>query len=51
MREVDVNKLSVNIIDLWMKRWLLLTAGTIDDYAAKDYHRIYFGEILSVSCA
>ena len=31
MVEIDVTKLSVDIVDLWMNRWLLLTAGTDDD--------------------
>jgi len=31
MVEVDVMKLSVDAVDLWMKRWLVLTAGTLDD--------------------
>ena len=28
---IDVTKLSVDIVDLWMNQWLLLTAGTMDD--------------------
>ena len=31
MVEIDVTKLSVDVVDLWMNRWLLLTAGTYDD--------------------
>ena len=31
MVEVDVTKLSLGPVDLWMNRWLLLTAGTPDD--------------------
>ncbi len=31
MREVDVKELSVDVVNLWMNRWLLLTAGTMDD--------------------
>ena len=31
MHEIDVTKLSVNIVDLWMNKWLVLTAGTLDD--------------------
>jgi len=31
MREIDVTKLSVNIVDLWMNQWLVLTAGAMDD--------------------
>jgi len=31
MREVDIKELSIKAVDLWMNRWLLLTAGTIDD--------------------
>ena len=31
MREVKVKELSVDVVNLWMNRWLLLTAGTIDD--------------------
>jgi len=29
--EVDVTQLSIDVVDLWMNRWLLLTAGTLDD--------------------
>lgn len=31
MREVEVTKLSFEVVDLWMNQWLLLTAGTLDD--------------------
>ena len=31
MRKVDVTKLSMNAVDLWMNQWLLLTAGTLED--------------------
>ena len=31
MVEIDVTRLSVDAVDLWMNRWLLLTAGTYDD--------------------
>jgi flavin reductase (DIM6/NTAB) family NADH-FMN oxidoreductase RutF len=31
MREIEVNKLSVEIVDLWMNQWLVLTAGTLAD--------------------
>jgi len=31
MIEVDVTKLSVDVVGLWMKQWLVLTAGTLDD--------------------
>ena len=31
MVEVDVAKLSVDVVDLWMNRGLLLTAGTLED--------------------
>jgi len=31
MVEVDVTKLSVDVVGLWMKQWLVLTAGTLDD--------------------
>lgn len=31
MREVEVKELTVDVVNLWMNRWLLLTAGTIDD--------------------
>ncbi len=31
MIEIDVTKLSVDVVDLWMDRWLLLTAGTYND--------------------
>ena len=30
MVEIDVTRLSVDVVDLWMNRWLLLTAGTYD---------------------
>lgn len=30
--EIDPTKLSVNVVDLWMNQWLLLTSGTSDDY-------------------
>ena len=31
MREMDVTKWAFQGVDLWMNRWLLLTAGTLDD--------------------
>ena len=31
MREIDATKLSGDIVNLWMNRWLLLTAGTMAD--------------------
>ena len=31
LQAIDVTKLSVDIVDLWMNQWLLLTAGTLDD--------------------
>jgi len=31
MREVNVTELSIDVVNLWMNRWLLLTAGTITD--------------------
>ena len=31
MHEVDIKELSIKAVDLWMNRWLLLTAGAIDD--------------------
>ena len=31
MVEIDVTKLSVDIVDLWMNQWLLLTAGDRDN--------------------
>jgi flavin reductase (DIM6/NTAB) family NADH-FMN oxidoreductase RutF len=31
MKELDVKKLSVDAVDLWMKQWLVLTAGTLED--------------------
>jgi len=31
MREVKVTELSVDVVNLWMNRWLLLTSGTIDE--------------------
>lgn len=32
MKELDVNKLSLDAVDLWAKQWMVLTAGTIDDF-------------------
>lgn len=31
MREVNVAELTLDAVNLWMNRWLVLTAGTIDD--------------------
>ncbi|MBW2558831.1 MAG: flavin reductase [Deltaproteobacteria bacterium] len=31
MVEIDVKRLSVDVVNLWMNRWLLLTSGTYDD--------------------
>ena len=31
MVEVDVTRLSVDVVGLWKKQWLVLTAGTLDD--------------------
>ena len=31
MKEINVKKLSTDIVDLWMNQWLLLTSGTLDD--------------------
>lgn len=31
MRELDLTKLSVEAVGLWMNQWLLLTAGTLQD--------------------
>jgi len=31
MKEVDITKQSIAVVDLWMNQWLLLTAGTVDD--------------------
>lgn len=31
MHEVDVTDLSLDVVNLWMNRWLLLTAGTVAD--------------------
>ncbi len=31
MREVAVTELSLDVINLWMNKWLLLTSGTIKD--------------------
>lgn len=31
MREIVLTELTVDVVNLWMNRWLLLTAGTIDD--------------------
>lgn len=32
MRKLDMTKLSLPVVDLWMNQWLLLTAGTITDH-------------------
>ncbi len=32
MNELDVNKLSLDAVDLWSKQWMVLTAGTADDF-------------------
>ena len=32
MVEIDPADLSINAVDLWKKQWLLLTAGTLDDF-------------------
>ena len=31
MKKLDTTKLPLDIVDLWMKQWLLLTAGTMED--------------------
>ena len=31
MREVDITKLPIEVVDLWKNKWLLLTSGTLDD--------------------
>ncbi len=31
MRKVEITELSLDVVDLWMNQWLLLTSGTIDD--------------------
>lgn len=31
MNRIEITKLAENAVDLWMNRWLLLTAGTMDD--------------------
>ena len=31
MLEVNVKELAMDVVDLWMNQWLLLTAGTLDD--------------------
>lgn len=31
MVEIAVTELSIDVVNLWMNRWLLLTAGTADD--------------------
>jgi len=31
MIEIDVSKLSVSVVDMWMNKWLLLTAGSYDN--------------------
>ncbi len=32
MVEIDPTKLSIDVVDLWRKQWLLLTAGTLDAF-------------------
>ena len=32
MKEIDATELTVNIVDLWMNQWLVLTAGTPEDF-------------------
>ncbi len=32
MIEIDPTKLSIDVVNLWRKQWLLLTAGTPDDF-------------------
>ena len=32
MKEIDATGLSVNIVDLWMNQWLVLTAGSPEDF-------------------
>lgn len=32
MVEIDPTKLSIDVVDLWKKQWLLLTAGTLDAF-------------------
>ena len=34
MQEIDVAKLQVRGVGIWLKQWLLLTAGTRDDFNA-----------------
>jgi flavin reductase (DIM6/NTAB) family NADH-FMN oxidoreductase RutF len=31
MREVAITELSIDVVNLWMNQWLLLTAGTVDN--------------------
>ena len=31
MKQIDPNELNVDIVNLWANRWLLLTAGTLED--------------------
>ena len=31
MKRVDIVKLPMKVVDLWMNQWLLLTAGTMDE--------------------
>jgi hypothetical protein len=45
LRELNIQDFSTKIFNLWHEQWLLLTSG---DYSKKDYHRIYFGEILAI---
>ena len=31
MNKLDVNKLNIDAVDLWMNKWLLLTVGSMED--------------------
>ncbi|MBN1903443.1 flavin reductase [Candidatus Sumerlaeota bacterium] len=32
MKEIEISKLKVDIVDLWMNQWLLLTAGNQEEF-------------------
>ncbi|OVE74040.1 hypothetical protein BVX94_01805 [bacterium B17] len=32
MNEIDIKKMTIDAVDLWLNRWMILTAGTQDDY-------------------
>ena len=32
MKEIDIKKMSIDAVDLWLKQWMILTAGTREDF-------------------